>query len=203
MEDIIEYLRVYYSPLSVIVYGSYADGSRNAGSDFDALVITEGGERTHDVSFVGNVQLDVFVYPREYVEGDIDLSGFLQIFDGIIAIDTNGVGKSLKERVLRYIAAQPKKSKNELHASVEWCRKMLTRTKRGDAEGMFRWHWVLTESLEVFCDLVGEPYRGPKKSLRWMEREHPAEYAAYSAALFGFDESSLEKWIDTLCGFEK
>mgnify|MGYP002508368365 CR=1 FL=1 len=47
--------------MSVIAYGSYADGSHNADSDFDALVITESHEVFHDVSFVEGIQLDVFV----------------------------------------------------------------------------------------------------------------------------------------------
>lgn len=40
VREIIEYIKSRYAPLSVIVYGSYADGSNNAGSDFDALVLT-------------------------------------------------------------------------------------------------------------------------------------------------------------------
>ena len=40
---------------------------------------------------------------------------------------------------------------------------MLNRVKRSDCEGMFRWHWVLVDSLEIFCDIMKQPYWGPKK----------------------------------------
>lgn len=40
--EIIEYLKEKYQPLALIVYGSFADGTNNAHSDFDALVICEG-----------------------------------------------------------------------------------------------------------------------------------------------------------------
>ena len=36
----------------------------------------------------------------------------------------------------------------------EGCKKMLLRTLRSDAEGLYRWHWVLIDSLEIFCDAV-------------------------------------------------
>ena len=39
MEEIINYLNQKYQPLSLILYGSYANGTNNAGSDFDVLVI--------------------------------------------------------------------------------------------------------------------------------------------------------------------
>lgn len=38
---IIKYIMETYSPEAIIVYGSYADGSANENSDFDALVITD------------------------------------------------------------------------------------------------------------------------------------------------------------------
>lgn len=35
MDKIINYICQKYEPLSIIVYGSYADGSNNENSDFD------------------------------------------------------------------------------------------------------------------------------------------------------------------------
>ena len=39
MDKIVEYLKGKYESIAIIVYGSYADGTNNANSDFDALVI--------------------------------------------------------------------------------------------------------------------------------------------------------------------
>ena len=61
-DTILEYIRKTYDPDAVIVYGSFADGSESAHSDFDALVIA-GDRPVHDSSVVGGIQLDVFVYP--------------------------------------------------------------------------------------------------------------------------------------------
>ena len=55
-DKIIDYLKKTYQPESIIVYGSFADGSANLNSDFDALIIA-GKEKLHDSSFVDGVFL--------------------------------------------------------------------------------------------------------------------------------------------------
>lgn len=195
LEQIIEYIKQKYDPLSIILYGSYANGTMDLNSDFDALVISHDHEQCHDTSFVNGVQLDIFVYPASYFSGDFDCDGFIQIFDGTVIADSNGLGKKLQEKVLSYLKNRPQKPKAEIDANIDWCSKMFARAKRRDAEGMFRWHWVLIDSLEIFCDIMCHPYQGPKKSLKWMEKSHPAAFSCYQAALAQFDPESLENWI--------
>ena len=98
-------------------------------------------------------------------------------------LDRDGLGLALKERAADWLARRPVKSLDELRVQTAWCRKMLRRTQRGDAEGLFRLHWLLTDSLEICCDLLGRPYQGPKKSLRWLAEARPEGYALYTAAL--------------------
>lgn len=201
MKKIVEYIKSRYNPLSIIVYGSFADGSNNEHSDFDALVIVKDGEKLHDVSFVSEIQLDVFVYPVSYFKNDFDCAEIIQIFDGKIILDNDGVGGKLKERVNGYLESLPyKKTAKENREQVEWCKKMLLRAKRKDAEGMFRWHWLLTESLEIYFDLLGRMYFGPKKSLRYMKENQSAAFGLYSAALQNLDYEALEQWIGFLDG---
>ena len=195
MKQIIDYMKQRYNPLSIILYGSYANGTNNLNSDFDALVISDDHEQFHDTSFVDGIQLDVFVYPASYFEGDYDCNDFIQIFDGKVVVDRGGQGKALQAKVQSYLQNRPQKSRTEIDASVNWCIKMLARVKRCDAEGMFRWHWVLIDSLEIFCDVKHHPYRGPKKSLKWMEENHPTAFACYQTALTDFSMESLENWI--------
>ena len=159
LEKIIEYIKQKYNPLSIILYGSYANGTNNLNSDFDALVISYDHEQFHDTSFVNDIQLDVFVYPASYLQ------------------------------------TRPQKTKAEMDANVDWCIKMLARVKRYDAEGMFRWHWVLIDSLEIFCDIKQHTYLGPKKALKWMEKNHPTAFVCYKNALDNFSINSLENWI--------
>ena len=47
-DKIIEALREKYHPLGIAVYGSFADGSNNRNSDFDALLLLPDGETGHD-----------------------------------------------------------------------------------------------------------------------------------------------------------
>ena len=198
MENILEYLKSAYAPLAIIVYGSYADGSNNEHSDFDALVIVPEGEEHHDTSVVEGVRLDVFVYPADSLEGEIDCEAFIQVADGQLALDTEGRAEALVRRVRDYIASLPGKTEAEVQDGIAWCEKMLERAQRGDAEGFYRWHWLLADSLEIYCDAAGRRYLGPKKTLRWMESQEPEAYACYTRALRAFSLESLLNWIEYL-----
>lgn len=195
MEQIIKYIQQKYNPLAIILYGSYADGTNNLNSDFDALVISSEHEKFHDTSFVNKVQLDVLVYPSSYFEQEYDCIDFLQIFDGKIIVDSADIGKTLKANVLTYLQKRPTKTNAEIQANIDWCVKMFERVKRCDCEGMFRWHWVLIDSLEIFCDIMQQPYWGPKKALKWMAETHPEAFAYYKKSLQSFSIDSLEDWI--------
>lgn len=203
MEEILKYIQEKYNPLTVILYGSYADGTNNLNSDFDALVITSGREQLHDTSFVGGIPLDVFVYPSQFFEGEYLCEDFVQIHDGRILTDSSGVGKALQEKVQSYLQSRAVKSSAEIQASIDWCVKMSERAKRGDCEGMFRWHWVLTDSLEIFCDVMQHPYFGCKKALKWMEETQPESFACYNRALQSLRMDCLEEWVSHIKNLKK
>lgn len=196
-EKIVGYLKKTYQPDVVIVYGSFADGSANLNSDFDALIIA-GKEKAHDSSIVDGVVLDVFVYPAEMFSADYDPEEFVQVWDGKIVLDEHGIAGQLKAKVLDYIEHLPKKTVTEVAQEVEWCEKMLLRTMREDVEGYYRWHWVLCDSLEIYFDIKGLHYYGPKKTLRLMEKNDAEAFGLYAKALREFDRESLSAWIDYL-----
>lgn len=124
LEQIIEYIKRNYNPISIILYGSYANGTNNLNSDFDSLVISYDHEQFHDTSFVNGIQLDVFVYPVSYFEGEFDCDDFLQIFDGKIIVDSNEREKALQMKVISHMQNRPKKSKAEIDAiSLFWTEK--------------------------------------------------------------------------------
>lgn len=197
MENILNYVHGKYAPDAVILYGSYADATNGEGSDFDALVLANH-EAYHDVSVLDGVQLDVWVYPVDYFAEDAALEEAVTILDGIVLHDPQGIGRSLQARTVAWFAAKPGKSPEENAATIAWCRKMLARTARHDAEGMYRWHWLLVDSLEIACDLLHHPYRGPKKALQWLQETHPELYAAYQKALASTSQPALAAWIDCL-----
>lgn len=198
MDEILTYLREKYAPLSVILYGSWADGTQDADSDWDALVITADGVQSHDTSVVAGVQLDVFVYPSQCLEGEFDLEQVIQIHEGRLLWDHEGMGDALMRRVQAYVDGLPRKTEEEIRDGIAWCRKMCLRTQREDAEGLFRWHWLLTESLEIYCDASGRHYWGHKKTLAWMQRHFPEDFACYTRALKEFSQESLQDWIACL-----
>lgn len=191
---IISYIEETYAPEAIIVYGSFADGSANENSDFDALVITEG-TKTHDASVVCDTVLDVWVYPTAVFSGEYDPEEFLQVFDGQIVMDKKRTAENLKARVNAYLRDLPLKTEEEIRQEADWCEKMLLRTRRGDAEGFYRWHWLLFDSLEIYCDVKRLHYFGPKKALRRMAREDEKGFRYYSAALKELNGRSLAAWI--------
>lgn len=195
---IIDYILNKYEPHTIILYGSYADGSNNANSDFDALVITDKQCIFHDGNVVDGTKLDVFIYNTVLFNNEIDYEKYVQIHDGSIIIDKYGVGKQLQEKVCEFIKNIPKKSKEEKEHQVEWCEKMFLRTQREDTEGYFRWHWLLVDSLEIYFIICNEYYYGPKKSLIKLKKKDLEAFNYYNNALTKFDSESLKEWISYL-----
>lgn len=198
--EIIAYLETEYHPLGMIVYGSFANGIQNAHSDFDALLITREGEKSHDSTIVHGTELDVFLYPASCFSETACWSDYEQIYDGIIVKDTDGIAAHVLQQVRAYLDGIPPKTNEENRVNVEWCEKMLLRSRRGDDEGFFRWHWLLTDSLEIYFDVIGKRYWGPKKSLRSFKQEDPVGAALYSQALHTLSQDALEAWIAYLRG---
>ncbi len=198
MQKILDYITETYHPLSVIVYGSYADGSNNENSDFDALVIIKDGDERHNTETVAGIQMDVWVYPVCKFSTDFDADEIVQIWDGMIVFDTDGIGEKIKNKVEKHIANRPKKSVEEVKDELEWCRKMLQRAERNDAEGMYRWHWLVTDSLPIACDVLGHHDYWPKKSLTWLRDRHPDLYNVYALLLKDFNPEAMSLFINKL-----
>lgn len=55
-DRVIEYLKETYQPDAIITYGSFADGTANENSDFDALVIADNKKR-HDASVIDSTTI--------------------------------------------------------------------------------------------------------------------------------------------------
>ena len=193
-DKILAYLKETYQPVAMIVYGSYADGTANKNSAFDALVIADKG-RMHDSSVIDGIVLDVFIYPPETFQSEFDPKEFIQVWDGKIILDANGVAARLQKQVLDYIAHIPQKTVEEVQKEIRWCEKMLSRTMREDAEGYYRWHWVLFDSLEIYFDVKGLHYYGPKKALRFLEQTDPEAFRIYTKALRELKRECLSEWI--------
>ena len=98
------------------------------------------------------------------------------------------------DRVRVYAAAHAVRDADEKRHLRQWSLKMLERAARGDAEGLYRAHWLLTDSLEIYCVMRDRYYFGPKKTIRAIEAQDPAGYALLEGALR--DLSCLQKWTE-------
>ena len=197
-DKIIEALREKYHPLGIAVYGSFADGSNNQNSDFDALLLLPDGETGHDDSVLFGTELDVWLYGAAHFAAPYDAEDFLQLHDSVIVEDATGRLSALRAEVNAHIESAPQKTEAENAQSLSWCRKMLRRTERGDAEGCYRLHWLLTDSLSIYYDLRGEYYFGPKKALRRMAKTAPDDAAVYERALHEPSPENLAAWVGVL-----
>lgn len=197
MVEIINYIQSKYHPTGILVYGSFADGTNQAFSDFDAIVIYQGDECLHDDCVISGVQLDAYIYPVTYFS-NYNISEFLRIRDGKIILDNDGILETLQKNVCNYIDTLHKKSLSENRKNLSWCRKMLLRIKLNNTDSLYRKYWLLTDSLEIFFDCIGEYYPGPKKALIAMEMRFPDAFISYREALENPNFEEIESWIDCL-----
>lgn len=196
-EKVKQYLTETYDPELIIAYGSFADESAGENSDFDAMIVADTSRR-HDDSVIDGILLDVFIYPPSAFDSGWDPGEFTHLLDGTVLSNRNGLADKLLEQIRQAVRNMPPKTEEELRHEVDWCRKMLARTARGDAEGNFRWHWLLTDSLEFYCDIRRISYQGPKKMLRRMAADDPEGFRLYSGALEVFTREALADWIGYL-----
>ena len=194
LPTVLSYLLHTYRPHTMIAYGSYACGTQTEHSDFDVLVITDSGKSHHDGSVVDGVSLDAFIYTtQDYLSKEP--AEFLQAYGGKILLDQHGFAQSLLDQLDRYVAERAVSPVSEMAHLLDWCKKMLSRAQAGDPEGMFRWHWLLYDSLEIYCNLRNQFYFGPKKALLSMRETDPKAYHAFEQALYHLDFQALTVWI--------
>ncbi len=199
MERIVALLRARYQPEAVLVCGSWAEGTQERESDFDAVVVTRHPAPIHDGSLAGDVRLDVsFLSPEVLADPEWDAEDWPQLYHAVPAWDPRGTGAAMIARVRERIDALPGKTPAEKARAAAWCRKMLGRAQRGDPEGNWRRHWLLTESLTVWAELTDRPWFVGKKALARMAAEDPASFAPYAAALEDGSGEALAVWVRRL-----
>ena len=195
-QRLLAYVRETYRPKSVLLYGSYADGTQDGDSDFDALVVANVPRPSHDSSVVDGVRMDVFIHPPSDFKGDWEPGDYPQLYDAKIMLDEDGLAADILAKVRNAVDSVPLPDPADALDDLKWCEKMLRRVGRGDAEGFFRWHWLLTDSLEISFALRGWRYFGPKKALTRMKAEDAEGFRIYQRALSSFTVESLSDWLD-------
>ncbi|MGI9278042.1 MAG: nucleotidyltransferase domain-containing protein [Endozoicomonas sp.] len=164
-----------YQPHTIIVYGSRARGDATATSDIDIACFCDDTAVNKDARDFQGVFLDAWIYQTEDMEAERD--EFLKLGDGFCALDTRDLGEHFLEQIRQRIheGPEPLNREDQLH-TVEWIRKMLKRIEQDDLEGLYRRTWLQTDLLEIYFQLRGLWYFGPKKSLSWLKKNDPAGF---------------------------
>lgn len=193
IEHLTNYLIDKYNCHSVILYGSYVNGDCTDESDVDVVCFCEEVENQNDTSFIEHRQLDAWIYRTEKMK---DVEEFLHTRDGQVLLDRNYLCNDFLGKITELYNKGPKllsETEKEFHKG--WFKKMLKRTQKEDIEGSFRFHWMLTDSLEIYFKIKGIWYMGSKKSLKWLYDNDREMYLLYERA---FSRQSQQSDIERL-----
>jgi predicted nucleotidyltransferase len=169
-------LQTKYNPETIILYGSRARGDHTLSSDIDVVCFVEGA--VDDAIAIADARdfegfyLDAWVYSSDAMSAATD--ELLRVADGYCLYDSEGRGDAFLTQLRQRIEQGPTQlSTAEIQHTRQWVDKMLERSRSSDIESLHRRYWLAVDLLQIYFDLRGQWYFGPKKSLAWL-REHDA-----------------------------
>ncbi|MCH5354033.1 MAG: nucleotidyltransferase domain-containing protein [Acutalibacter sp.] len=194
MERILEYLKKTYHPNSILLYGSYADGTNDETSDFDCMLIVSKKDKNHDDAVIDGIQLDCFIFTEDELQSE-DINTFLTAYNSNIVLD-NGIGADLKRRVHEYVEKHADTPKEEKDFLISWIQKTVARITKNDDEGNMRAVSFLAESLADYYILRDIFYFGSKKAIQYLKKEDAEGYAFFHDAVTLKSNASIIKWAE-------
>ena len=194
MEQILEYLRNTYNPISILVYGSFADRTNDETSDFDCMLIVPEKQKNHDDAVINSVQLDCFIFTEDEVQGK-GIDTFLTAYDSVIVMD-NGTGAALKRRVHDYVEKNRNTTKEEKDFLTSWIQKTVLRITKNDDDGNMRAVSFLAESLMDYYIIRDMFYFGSKKAIAFLRETDAEGYALFHNAVTMRSNDAIIKWAE-------
>ena len=192
MEQILEYLQNTYHPISILLYGSYADGTNDPTSDFDCMLIVSKKDKNHDDTIIHGIQLDCFLFTEDDLQRkNIDV--FLPAYHSNIVWD-NGAGAALKRRVQEYVEQNTHTPEEEKEFLSSWIQKTIQRISKHDDEGNMRAVSFLAESLADYYALRDLFYFGSKKAIRYLKETDAQGYSYFHHAVTSRSNDAIIKW---------
>jgi len=181
IENIRNYLKEQYNCHSIILYGSFANGTYTDESDIDIICFCDNVLKKNDTTIINGRQLDAWMYDTNMMTKQEEL---LHINGGKILLDEKDLCTTLLANIEELFNEGARKlTLEEINFQKNWLMKMLNRAKKNDIEGNFRYHWMLVDSLEIYFDIKGLWYLGPKKSLYWLKENDRNAYKLFNDAL--------------------
>ncbi|WP_293760262.1 nucleotidyltransferase domain-containing protein [uncultured Aquitalea sp.] len=202
-DDVLKQLCAHLRAIGVhtaLLYGSRANDTAGPDSDYDILAFANQDRVVRDARVVAGAFLDVFIYPETMLADPPE--ELIRAVGGKVLFQRLAEGDGLLARLQAMQAAPlPVLPEDEVQAMKAWAWKMLARSRRQDAEGLYRRVWLLTALLEDYFTLKRMRYPGPKKALRCLELAEPEVFASYLTALQpGADEQDLERLVRMVAG---
>ncbi|MBN3555741.1 nucleotidyltransferase domain-containing protein [Fictibacillus nanhaiensis] len=199
LKEIEAYLLKKYDCHTIILYGSYSRGDYTEESDVDLICFSDSViEDTNEVEFIEGKQLDAWIYPTEKMKLS---EPFLRVHGGEIWINKKGLAEAFLVGIQKTVEQGPKKLTHEEKDFLKsWLKKMHVRSAKNDLEGNYRFHWMLKDSLEIYFELKGEWFLGPKVSFQWLKENDPKAFDLFNRALStNAKDKSSKELINYLC----
>jgi uncharacterized protein len=203
-DGLVAHLADRHGCTTVLLYGSTARGEDGPESDLDVLGFRDADGHENDTSGFQGRLLDAWIKPvadlRSAVEGGPEArEAFLHVVGGIPLADPEGLLARLLAQVADEAAHPVPIDPNKREFLSSWCRKMVQRARKGDPEGDFRLHWLLTDGLSIAFQFMERRYPGPKAALRILSVEDPELHARFVEALRpGASLAAVERLLDGL-----
>ncbi|MFS1511595.1 nucleotidyltransferase domain-containing protein [Chengkuizengella sp. SCS-71B] len=180
LEKVKTHLKQKYECHTIILYGSYNTGDYSEDSDIDIICFTDKSDDQNEVELFEGKQLDVWIYNTNKMRNHTQ---YLRVNKGKILFNDKGLAERFLSEIEKVFNEGPKKlSTKEKEFLKTWLRKMKLRSNNNDIEGNYRFHWMLKDSLEIYFELKGLWYLGPKKSFNWLYKNDKVAYNLFKNA---------------------
>ena len=196
-ENVKTHLKQKYNCHTIILYGSYSRGDYTEESDLDVICFSDRADHKNDVELFEGKQLDVWVYNTDKINNPEE---FLRVHRGKVLLNDRGLAEKFLSEIENVYKDGPKKLSEEEKVFLKsWLRKMYLRSNKNDIEGNYRYYWLLKDSLEIYFELKGLWYLGPKKSFSWLKKNDNFAYHLFENA-FGKNGNmqEVEQLLDYL-----
>jgi predicted nucleotidyltransferase len=196
-DNVKNHLEQKYTCHTIILYGSYSTADYTEESDLDVICFADRIEDKNDVEFFEGKQLDVWVYNTDKMNNP---EQFLRVNRGKVLLDDKGIAGKFLADIENVFNIGPKKlSVEEKEFLNGWLRKMYLRTNKNDIEGNYRFYWILKDSLEIYFELKGLWYLGPKKAFSWLKKNDNLAYNLFKNALaMDINKKEVERLLEYL-----
>ncbi|MBY6036918.1 nucleotidyltransferase domain-containing protein [Fictibacillus nanhaiensis] len=190
-----KYLMQKYRCHTIILYGSYSRGDFTDESDLDIVCFSDTTDDKNDVEAFEDIQLDVWIYNTKKMNNPEE---FLRVHEGRTLLNERSLAEKFLLEIQDTYKKGPKQLSNEERVFLKsWLKKMYIRSTKNDIEGNYRFHWMLKDSLEIYFELKGLWYFGPKSSFVWLRANDEMAYALFNNALArDANQNSIEQLFD-------